>query len=228
MTTVRSRRPRLAIVVALLAMCALLVPAGWRAPRAAAATVVMPTTGQITSGANTGYCLDNNAGSAVQGNPIDIYQCNQVWSSQVWTVEADGTVRIQNMCVDVHGGGTANGTQVLLNACNGSGSPGEQWQPQSNGTLLNVNSDKCLGINGSVANDTTLFIWSCDGNSSQVWNLPAQIPAATAAARLQLMYNSSEDLFDTSPSPSTTPARAPPAPACSPTTATSTTRAGGG
>lgn len=195
----RSRRPQLTIAVALLAISMLLVPAGTHATRAAAATVVTPATGQITSGANTAYCLDNNAGNAVQGNPIDVYQCDQVWSSQVWTVEADGTLRIQNMCLDVHGGGTANGTQVLLNTCNGSGSPGEQWQPQSNGTLLNVNSHKCLGIDGPVANDTTLFIWTCDGNSTQVWNLPAQIPAATAAARLQLMYNSADDLFDTTP-----------------------------
>ncbi len=204
-----ARRTTLLTILALL-LAATSLAGVLGAPRASAAAPVPaePGTGQIMSGTTTappsgssGWCLDNSGGLASPGNPIDIYACNDTWDAQLWTVEADGTLRIQNMCVDVKGGGTANGTQVLLNTCNGSGSPGEQWRPQPDGSLLNVNSGKCLGVNGGdpVTEGATLMIWSCDEADTQVWHVPLGSPgsaAATAAARLQLMFDPSEDLFD--------------------------------
>src|ERR1700733_12078445 len=212
-----ARAPRATILtLSLLALAAVsLLAGGLGAPRASAAAgqpvsglTAGASAGQITSGTTTappsgssGWCLDNSGGSASAGNAIDIYSCNDTWDAQMWTVEDDGTLRIQNMCLDVKGGSSANGTPVLLNTCNGSGSPGEQWQPQANGSLLNVNSGKCLGISGTVGNGATAMIWSCDGADTQVWNLPLPAPgpaAASAAARLQLMYDPGDGLFDPS------------------------------
>jgi hypothetical protein len=212
-----ARAPRATIrTLSALALAAVsLLAGGLGAPRASAAAgqpvsglTAGPSAGQITSGTTTappsgssGWCLDNSGGSASAGNAIDIYSCNDTWDAQMWTVEDDGTLRIQNMCLDVKGGSSANGTPVLLNTCNGSGSPGEQWQPQANGSLLNVNSGKCLGISGTVGNGATAMIWSCDGADTQVWNLPLPAPgpaAASAAARLQLMYDPGDGLFDPS------------------------------
>jgi predicted alpha-1,6-mannanase (GH76 family) len=181
--------------------------AGAGRPADAASTNTLGTN-QITNGTTMppvtgsgGWCLDDKGGSTAAGTPIEIYQCNDNWSSQLWTVEQDGTVRVQDHCLDVQGGSTASGTPALLNTCNGSGSPGEQWQAQANGSLLNVHSGKCLGVSGGdpVSNDQVVFIWPCDGADTQVWHLPAApTRGATAASRLQDMWNSSEALFDTS------------------------------
>jgi predicted alpha-1,6-mannanase (GH76 family) len=196
---IRRSRALAAIISLLFLTSGLLVSGATAASAASAATPELPWigTGQVSSGAGTDMCLDNSGGSNAAGNPIDLYQCNDTWDGQVWTLEYDGTLRIQNRCLDVQGGSSTDGTPVLLNTCNGAGSPGEQWEPQTDGSLLNVNSGKCLGINGAVANGTPLFIWTCDGNDTQVWHVPtADTKAASAAARLQLMWNSSEDLFD--------------------------------
>jgi predicted alpha-1,6-mannanase (GH76 family) len=196
---IRRSRALTAIIALLFLTSGLLVSGATAASAAPAATPESPWigTGQVSSGAGSDMCLDNSGGSNAAGNPIDLYQCNDTWDGQVWTLEYDGTLRIQNRCLDVQGGSSTDGTPVLLNTCNGSGSPGEQWEPQTDGSLLNVNSGKCLGINGAVANGSPLFIWTCDGNDTQVWHVPtADTKAASAAARLQLMWNSSEDLFD--------------------------------
>lgn len=152
----------------------------------------------VTAGS---WCLDNSGGSDTAGNPIDIFPCNDTWDGQLWTVEYDGTVRIQNRCLDAPG--TANGTQLVLDPCNGAATPGEQWQPMSDGSIENVASGRCMGITGGdpVANGDRIIIWTCDGADTQQWHLPAATTrAAIAAARLQLMYNGSgtnpTDLFE--------------------------------
>jgi hypothetical protein len=161
---------------------------------AASPSPVLPTLGadQITSGTATAgdWCLDNSGGSNAAGNPIDIYQCNDTWDGQLWTVEDDGTVRIQNQCLDAPS--TANGTQLVLDPCDGAATPGEQWQPMSNGSLANVASGRCMGITGGdpVSNGARIIIWTCNGADTQQWHLPAaSTKAAVAADRLQLMYN---------------------------------------
>ena len=209
---IRRSRAFTAIIALLSLTSGLLVSGATAASAAPAATPELPWigTGQVSSGAGTDMCLDNSGGSNAAGNPIDLYQCNDTWDGQVWTLEYDGTLRIQNRCLDVQGGSSTDGTPVLLNKCNGSGSPGEQWEPQTDGSLLNVNSGKCLGINGAVANGSPLFIWTCDGNDTQVWHVPtADTKAASAAARLQLMWNSNEDLFDSTTTGNCTSVTAP-------------------
>jgi chitinase len=74
--------------------------------------------------------------------------------------------------MDVTAAGTANGTQVQLYDCNGSGA--QKWQHQSNGELINTNSGRCLDATGpSSANGTRLQIWDCYDSANQQWNLPS-------------------------------------------------------
>jgi len=69
------------------------------------------------------------------------------------------------------GGGTANGTLVDLYSCNGTGA--QVWQPQSNGSLLNPQSGKCLDDTGwSTTPGTQVQIWSCTGGANQAWTRP--------------------------------------------------------
>lgn len=164
-----------------------------------AATTPQIATGDITQGSTsspTGMCLDDSRGSTSTGNTIDLASCNDSWSEQVWTVEADGTIRDQNMCLDAPG--TASKTDVVLESCT-SGTAGQQWHAAS-GTLVNPNSGLCLGQSGSAQGDS-LWIFTCDGANTQVWNLPAvgtATAAASAAARLQQMYDPSNGLFESS------------------------------
>ncbi len=72
-----------------------------------------------------------------------------------------------NLCLDVVGQGTANGTQVQLWSC--TGNPNQQWT--YNGTTLSVYGNKCLDVTGgSTANGTKLQIWDCTAkNANQTW-----------------------------------------------------------
>jgi Ricin-type beta-trefoil lectin domain len=123
----RIRRSRaLTAIIALLFLTSGLLVSGAPAASAASAARAAPAatpelpwigTGQVSSGASSGMCLDNSGGSNAAGNPIDLYQCNDTWDGQVWTLEYDGTLRIQDRCLDVKGGSSTDGTPVLLNTC---------------------------------------------------------------------------------------------------------------
>ncbi|MFB9840396.1 RICIN domain-containing protein, partial [Actinoallomurus acaciae] len=74
--------------------------------------------------------------------------------------------------MDVTAAGTANGSQVQLYDCNGTGA--QQWTKGSNSSLVNAASGKCLDATGpSSANGTRLQIWTCTGAANQQWTLPS-------------------------------------------------------
>ena len=85
--------------------------------------------------------------------------------------DPNGTLQALGKCLDVQGGGTANGTLVQLYTCNGTGA--QVWQPQPNGALANPQSGKCLDDTGSSTTPgTQVQIWSCTGAGNQSWTLP--------------------------------------------------------
>ena len=147
---------------------------GYSLPGGAIATFTWPgtisgggTTGQITG--YQGLCLDDRSASTTNFNPIQVYTCNGT-NAQQWTVASGSTLRVLGKCLDVAGAGTANGTLVDLYDCNGT--VAQVWQPQSNGSLLNPNSGKCLDDTGFGGSGTQVQIWDCTGNANQHWNLP--------------------------------------------------------
>ena len=76
------------------------------------------------------------------------------------------------MCLDINGGGTADGTTVDLYTCNDTAA--QVWIPQSNGQLYNPQSNKCLDDTNYGGSGTQLQIWDCTANdAAQVWTLPA-------------------------------------------------------
>ena len=84
----------------------------------------------------------------------------------------DGTVRALGKCLDVTGQGTANGTQLQLWDCNGSGA--QQWTAESDGHLLNPQSGRDLDVpGGATTNGTRLQIYDPNTNAWQIWHLPA-------------------------------------------------------
>jgi hypothetical protein len=126
-------------------------------------------TGQITGG--SGRCVDNFNSSTADQNVIQLWDC-QGESNQRWSVQPDGTLRVQGKCLDVPGGSTTAGAPVQLFTCHGQ--TNQQWTYRTNGNLVNVKSGMCLDVpGGSTASGTRLQIWPCGYNQpNQIWTLP--------------------------------------------------------
>jgi hypothetical protein len=127
-------------------------------------------TGPIIAGDNTAKCVDDNGGSSANGTKIQMWDCNNGTTTQNWTIETDGTIRINGSCLDITGAGTANGTLTELWTCNGGAN--QQWLAV-NGMLINPVSGRCLDDPGfTTTNGTQLEIWDCNGGSNQQWAIP--------------------------------------------------------
>jgi hypothetical protein len=71
-----------------------------------------------------------------------------------------------DICVDVSGGNSANGTPVQLWGCNGT--EAQQWTTQSDGTIHALG--KCLDVSGgNTAIGTRVQLWDCNGTGAQMW-----------------------------------------------------------
>ncbi|MGW4983061.1 sigma-70 family RNA polymerase sigma factor [Streptomyces mirabilis] len=128
-------------------------------------------TGQMVSGVAADLCLNNHWASAADESPITIYPCNGTIAQKV-TVTSDNRLKIQGKCVDVSGGGTANGTPVQLFSCS-SNNPAQVWMPQPDGSLLNPQSNKCLDDPGAtLQEETQLQIFDCNKTAAQRWRIP--------------------------------------------------------
>ncbi|GAA4605051.1 type 1 glutamine amidotransferase [Actinoplanes octamycinicus] len=76
-------------------------------------------------------------------------------------------VGFANKCLDVNGGGSADGTKIQLWTCNGSGA--QTWQI-SGQVWRNPQSGKCLDVSGGgTANGTKVQLWTCNGSGAQNW-----------------------------------------------------------
>jgi alpha-galactosidase len=68
----------------------------------------------------------------------------------------------------VYGGGTADGTSVIIWDCHGQGN--QRWRFNADGTLTATGVGKCLEAPGNAtANGTRLTISSCNGGAGQRW-----------------------------------------------------------
>ena len=126
-------------------------------------------SGAVPAGDDLAKCLDDNTGSSADGTAVQMWDCNGT-GAQNWTLETDGTVRIQGKCLDITGGSTTDGALIELWDCNGGSN--QQWQPQA-GMLVNPATGKCLDDPGfNTADGTQLDLWSCNGGSNQQWEVP--------------------------------------------------------
>jgi lysophospholipase L1-like esterase len=132
-------------------------------------------TGTVYSGV-AGKCLDG--GSLAQGDAAVISSCTG-GTSQQWNFNA-GNIIINNRCLDIVGGGTANKTLVDLWGCS-STAANQVWTVEANGTLVNPASGRCLDDpGGSTTNGTQLQIYDCNTGSNQQWQAPAQGPVTSS------------------------------------------------
>ena len=73
---------------------------------------------------------------------------------------------IGGKCVDVAGGGTANGTPIQLYDCNGTAA--QRWSVTPEGTLEALG--QCLDIaGGATTNGTAVQLYECNNTGAQEW-----------------------------------------------------------
>lgn len=145
----------------------------WPLPAAPVPASLTPT-GPISSAANQSdtqpACINDVNNSHTSGAVTDMYSCYG-YSSMMATVEPNGNIKINGLCLDTAGEATASGTQVVLNACGSSAT--QVWAPGSGYELQNSGaSNLCLNIS-SPENGSTLDIASCTDAATQQWRLPA-------------------------------------------------------
>jgi ricin-type beta-trefoil lectin protein len=130
---------------------------------ASAATV----TGNTILGPG-GKCVDvsgdDNGGN---GAAVALWDCQSNSADQHWTWNGTALTTL-GRCLDITGGGTANGVLLELWDCNGG--TNQQWAAQANGSLKNPASGRCMDSPGAAtANGTRLEIWDCNGGSAQTF-----------------------------------------------------------
>jgi len=124
-----------------------------------------PASGATTIAGPGGKCVDV-AGDDIGGDGAAV----QLWDCQSWAVDqhwswSGSSLRTLGLCLDVAGGGTANGTVVQLHDCTGNAA--QQWVVSGAG-LRNPQSNRCLDApSGATANGTRLQIWDCNGTAAQ-------------------------------------------------------------
>jgi hypothetical protein len=129
-----------------------------------------PVRAGTLKGANN-FCLDLPNGDP-NGRLVRTWDCTANAVGQNWTMTGLGTVVVAGKCLDVDGGGTANGALVQVWTCNDFGS--QQWLLRQDGELLNVGSGRCL-TPVSGADGAGLQLLDCTvGRADQVWTTPNQ------------------------------------------------------
>ncbi|MER7575890.1 ricin-type beta-trefoil lectin domain protein [Streptomyces sp. NPDC126514] len=91
------------------------------------------------------------------------YTLNQLPGTAIGTGEVKG---VNGKCLDVAQSSTADGTQIQLWTCNGTGA--QRWTLSADKTVRAFS--KCLDVSGgNTADGTKIQLWTCNGSGAQVW-----------------------------------------------------------
>jgi Ricin-type beta-trefoil lectin domain len=189
--TLRSRR-WLVGLVAMVPVGTLLAMFVMVSPASADTGPMFITFGQGSFGQS--YCLDDwlDNQDPYGSSLVDVYPCNGT-VAQLFTY-GNGNVYPNTielayyqeftpyLCLDVAGGGTADGTPVRMYYCNGT--PAQTWVPDTSQTggpaqLVNPQSGKCLddpdgALTPPGGPPVQLQIWDCISNdTNQMWSSSA-------------------------------------------------------
>jgi chitinase len=143
-----------------------------RTPACAGGTAT-PTPTPTATGAFTGIggnCVDLADLSGNDATAVRLAACTGT-AGQQWAASSTypGGIVVLGKCLDVNGGGRVNGTRVQLYTCNRTGA--QVWTPQSDGTLLNPQSARCLSADSASPVGPQLFISDCVAAANQRWAL---------------------------------------------------------
>lgn len=117
-----------------------------------------------------GSCVDLANLSGDDATAVQLATCSGA-AGQQWVPPASypGAIKVLGKCLDVNGGGRDNNVRVQLYQCNNTGA--QVWTLQSDGTLKNPQSGRCLSTSTSTPLGTQLFIFDCGTAANQRWTL---------------------------------------------------------
>jgi len=119
----------------------------------------------------TGHCMNDPNNVTANGTPIVIWNCKG-YTSERWTLEPDGTLRINGKCLDVLGRSKLDGAVLQLHGCNTNTTTNtnQRWSIGPNGELFSLNSGRCLDDPGNnTKNGTQLVQQDCYGQAGEIW-----------------------------------------------------------
>lgn len=176
------------VIVLLLAVGMVFVPA----PKAHALPVCINAFECKIPSFSSGKCMQPVGGpnGKSNGTKVEQFNCGSIYRKEMsWTLYTiSGYYLIRNKnaekCLDVTNGGTANGTPIQLWDCNNNPQQQFRLQPISTqyGTYYQLRPRhagdvKCIDLpNYSTANGTQLILWSCTGNTNQLWGFAQTQP----------------------------------------------------
>jgi Ricin-type beta-trefoil lectin domain/Putative Ig domain len=112
-----------------------------------------------------GKCLDDFGGSTVNGNKVDIWDCNKT-VSQKWTF-INGALSVLGKCLDDSSQG-GSGAKLVIWTCNGHAA--QTWKHNSNNEYVLKLNGLCLtDPSGSATNGTQVVIRKCANFADQHW-----------------------------------------------------------
>jgi hypothetical protein len=177
-----SARKRWATVAGLVAASAGIAAAA-QLPAAADQVQLKVLTLRLAS--NPGQLANVQGASLNDGAPVIQYPwsgtANERWLA---TVEPDGYYRLaslgSNKCLNVAGGGGADGAAVIQYTCSTNGAANERWKFVQTGIgyqIIAKSSGKCLNVAGGTGQGNPLIQYTCapGGGSNDVW-LPVWEP----------------------------------------------------
>ncbi|WP_369826085.1 ricin-type beta-trefoil lectin domain protein [Cryobacterium sp. N22] len=107
-------------------------------------------------------CVDRDEATS----NVQIWTCNSS-PQQTWTSNANGSLTVFGLCLQIPAGQTANNTLVSTGAC--TGAPSQVWA-QVDGALLNQASGRCLDLDfGDSTDGRQLQVFDCVGGPGQTW-----------------------------------------------------------
>lgn len=129
------------------------------------------------NGSGTGYCMDINGGNIAENEKVQLWTANTS-DAQVFRIRDAGEgyryitpVNNSSLHVNISGGGSANGTKLVLHSAT-DGSSKWKMQPEGNDTVsfwsMNAPDSACIDLDsGNVAAGVWLQIW--DNGSNRRW-----------------------------------------------------------
>jgi hypothetical protein len=118
-------------------------------------------------------CLDQSNGRKDWALQAQVWDCGETNPNQDYTYNSDKTISApgSNLCVDVYGGQSGNGTSVIQWQCHRG--PNQKWNYGVDKTLRPQHApNKCLDVYGwNQANGAKLVIWDCHGGANQQWDI---------------------------------------------------------
>ncbi|MFB6553488.1 PQQ-dependent sugar dehydrogenase [Streptomyces sp. NPDC056405] len=135
-------------------------------------TATVPVTGGWETFQDVSASLSNQPGGSTtlylvfKGGAGALFDVDEFSFTTSGGGTGTGAVKgVNGKCLDVAGGGTADGTQVQIWTCNGTAA--QQWTV-GGGTLKALG--KCLDVSGGgSANGTKIQLWTCNGSGAQTW-----------------------------------------------------------